>query len=152
MRQMEGQIKDMEAEPGMAKITDKLYMEKLELVEVKELIARYDYIIVHMISDLQYGPPMDVQIQWDELVELRVFDETEEIHVFGHELDSSGELRVIRIFEKGDGGDYLVKSYRMRNGKILKIKEYLTEDEDGQAEIVYTRPFAVTEEEEYGRV
>lgn len=45
-----------------------------------------------------------------------------------------------------------MKSYRMRNGKILKIKEYLTEDEDGQAEIVYTRPFAVTEEEEYGRV
>lgn len=135
-----------------AGITDKLFVKKIELKDVKEMTARCDYIIAHMISDLQYGPPMDVQIQWDELVELRAFNETEEIHVFVHESDSQGELRAVRIFEEEGGGDYIVRSYRMRNGKILKIKEYLAADEDGQAVVVYTRPFAVTKEAEYGRI
>lgn len=133
-------------------IKDNLYMEILELQEVKESAERYDHIIAHMISDLKYGPAADVQIQWDELVELRAFNETEEMHVFGQESDSSEELRAVRIFEEKGGGDYLVRSYRMRNGKILKVKEYLAADEDGQAVVVYTRPFAVTEEAEYGRI
>lgn len=133
-------------------ITEKLNMEEIELQKVKELAGQYDYIIAHMISELQYGAPADVQIQWDELVELRAFNKTEEIHVFEHEGESSGETRAVRIFETEGGGDCLVKSYRMRNGKILRVKEYLAADEDGQAVVIYTRPFAVTEEAEYGRV
>ncbi|MCI9490924.1 hypothetical protein AALC75_02805 [Lachnospiraceae bacterium 48-42] len=135
----------------MEQITEKLNMEEIEAEKAKEQIGRYDYIIAHMISDLQYGVPGDVQIQWDELVELRAFNRTEELHVFEHEWDSPGKLRAVRISETEGGGDCLVKSYRMRNGKILNIKEYLAADEDGQAVVVYTRPFAVTEEAEYGR-
>lgn len=133
-------------------ITEKLYMEEIEVQKVKELTDQYDYIIAHMISDLQYGAPGDVQIQWDELVEFRAFNRTEEIHVFEHECDSPEKIKAVRVFETEGGGDCLVKSYRMRNGKILKVKEYLAADEDGQAVVIYTRPFAVTEEAEYGRV
>lgn len=69
----------------MEQITEKLNMEEIEAEKAKEQIGRYDYIIAHMISDLQYGVPGDVQIQWDELVELRAFNRTEELHVFEHE-------------------------------------------------------------------
>ena len=42
----------------MEQITEKLNMEEIEAEKAKEQIGRYDYIIAHMISDLQgiYDP------------------------------------------------------------------------------------------------
>ncbi len=131
----------------MKQITKYLHMEKLDLSQAKEQTAKYDYVIAHMMSELQYGPAEEVQINWEELLELRAFDEEGELHVFG----SPEDLQAVRVCEVDRGGDYLVKSYRMRDQKILKVREYLAVDEDGQAVTVYTRPFAVTEDTEYGR-
>ena len=132
----------------MRQITDHLCMETLDLQQAKELAGGYDYVIAHMMSDLQYGPAGQVQIDWEELLELRAFNQEEELRVFG----SPEALQAVRIRELDGGGDHLVKAYPMRNRKILKVKEDLAADEDGQAVTVCVRPFAVMEDTAYGRV
>ena len=80
----------------MAQIVENLEVENLTMEEAKVSLGNYDFAIVHMISQMQYG-----------------------------EMDS------------------ILKSYLMRNGKKLVVKEYLQPDEDGQAVVKYTRPLSM---------
>lgn len=123
-------------------IAEGLFIETVDLEEAKVLVGKYDYIIAHMISELQFGIPEEVMINWEELQELHAFCLDGELHVFG----SPGELEAVRVNEEEGCREFLEKSYRMRNQKILKVREYLKADEDGQAVVVYTRPFVVVKE------
>ena len=46
-----------------------------EIPELKKRAAQYPYMIAHMYSDIQCGENVHDEINWDELVELRAFDE-----------------------------------------------------------------------------
>ena len=46
-----------------------------ERSELKEKAAQYPYVIAHMYSDILCGNCVHDGINWDELVELRAFDE-----------------------------------------------------------------------------
>ncbi len=129
-------------------ITKGLYMETIGLQQAREMAGGYGYLIAHMISSLQYGPAKEVSVDWEELLELWAFGQKEALHVY----QSSEGLWAVRLCEEGDGGDYLVKSYATRDHKVLQAKEYLAPDVDGQAVTVCTRPFAVIEEAEYGKI
>lgn len=72
-------------------------------------------------------------------MELRAFHISEELHVF---FDGESQ-KAVRILEADGEKDEIVKVYPMKNGKFLRVKEYLAPDEDGQAVVVCTRPFAV---------
>lgn len=128
-------------------IADHLYGEKTDLEEARDLAGEYDYVIAHMISELQFGTPDQVNINWDELTELHAFGEKGELHVFG----APGDLQAVKITEEEGCREFLEKRYLMRNHSVLKVREYLSADEDGQAQVVYTRPFAVVKEVRDGR-
>ncbi len=121
-------------------IADHLYMEKTDLEEAKGRVAGYGYVIAHMISQLEFGTPDEVRINWEELIELHAFGPQGELHVFG----GPGELEAVTVREEENCQEFLEKSYLMRDHRVLKVREYLAADEDGQAVVVYTRPFAVS--------
>ena len=123
----------------MDKITDKLQLEEITLEKAQEIFQKMDYAIVHMISDMEMGNPLELNVNWDELVELHAFTEEEELHVF----QAEDERTALYIIDQGEEDNTLIKEYELRNGQILSVKEYLQPDEDGQAVTVYIRPFAV---------
>ncbi len=123
-------------------IADHLYMEKVDLNQAKTMVDRYDYVMAHMISQLRFGTPDQVDINWEELPELHAFDLKGELHVF----EMQGELEAVKVEEEEGCTEFLEKSYLMRNQSILKVREYLAADDDGQATGVYTRPAAVVKE------
>lgn len=120
----------------MVQIVENLEMENLMLEEARESLKKYDFAIVHMISEMQYGQMSSVTVNWEELLELRAFKEREELHIF----ERNGERTAVHITETGEVEDSILKYYLMRNGKKLAVKEYLQPDEDGQAVVRYTRP------------
>lgn len=124
------------------RIADHLYMKRIDLEEARNQVGGYDYVIAHMISELQYGIPGQVNINWGELVEMHAFGLNGELHVFG----APGELEAVKVEEETGCQEFLDTCYRMRDQSILKVREYLAADEDGQAVVVYARPFAVVKE------
>lgn len=116
-----------------------------ELPELEKKAAQYPYVIAHMYSGILCGDSVHEKINWSELVELRAFDEKGELHVY----EQNGGLKAVEILEIEDcKEDTVVKRYAVR-GVVsnsakpcyLAVKEYLEADEDGQAVVVYTRPF-----------
>lgn len=115
-----------------------LTFEKLTIEKAKKKISDYDFVIAHMISELQYGRTEDVTVNWEELLELRAFSATEELRVWS----DGSEHKAQCCKETGTAPDDTLEfTYAMRNGKKLAVKEYLEPDEDGQVVVVYTRPF-----------
>ncbi|SCJ09777.1 CRISPR-associated protein [uncultured Clostridium sp.] len=118
-----------------------------EIPELKKRAAQYPYMIAHMYSDIQCGENVHDEINWDELVELRAFDEKGELHIY----EQNGGLKAVEITETEDcKEDTVVKYYPVRKAVcasakrcVLAVKEYLEDDEDGQAVVVYTRPFGL---------
>ena len=58
-----------------------------ERSELKEKAAQYPYVIAHMYSDILCGNCVHDGINWDELVELRAFDEKGELQEFTEKYD-----------------------------------------------------------------
>ena len=116
-----------------------------EYSELKKEITRYPYLIAHMYSDILCGEGLQDKVNWDELVELRAFGENGELHIF----EQNGAFKALEIQEKEScEADIVEKYYVVRKaicsmGKrcLLAVREYLEPDEDGQAVVVYTRPF-----------
>lgn len=113
--------------------------------QLEKKAAQYPYVIAHMYSDILCGDGVHERINWDELVELRAFGEKGELHVY----EQNGGLKAVEILETEDSReDTVVKRYAVRGAVsnlvrpcYLVVKEYLEADEDGQAVVVYTRPF-----------
>lgn len=118
-----------------------------DLSELKKKAAQYPYVIAHMYSDIQCGEGVHEKINWNELVELRAFDKTGELHLY----EQNGTFKAMEIIETEDcKEDTVVKYYPIRKvlctsakHSMLAVKEYLEADEDGQAVVVYTRPFGL---------
>ena len=118
-----------------------------DLPELKKIAEKYPYVIAHMYSDIQCGEQVHDKINWKELVELRAFDEKGELHVY----EQNGGLKAVEVIETEDcREDTVIKYYPVRKAVcasekpcVLAVKEYLEADEDGQAVVVYTRPFGL---------
>lgn len=91
---------------------------------------------VRCLSRVTLGPaPADIDPE--ELIEARFFNEKEEIRLFR----AGGELRAVRLMEQPEDS-VLVKSYRIKNpafGEYITVRCGLEADEDGQVGIVSTR-------------
>lgn len=118
-----------------------------DLSELEKKAAQYPCVIAHMYSGILCGDSVHENINWDELVELRAFDEKGELHVY----QQGSGLKAVEMIETDDcKEDTVVKYYPVRKAvcasaqkRFLGVKEYLEADEDGQAVVVYTRPFGL---------
>src|SRR5690554_6339853 len=118
-----------------------------EALDLKALSARgFQYGLLYSYDGVQLDKIENIQLNRDKLVEVRFFNNLEEIHVFkrdGFEGVLFTEEEEDEVVEEthlliGSGQDN-------RFGKALLIKNYVDYDEDGQAFIAYTRPYAVKE-------
>lgn len=117
-----------------------LTIQNITLEEAKQRLPEYTYGIVHMFSELQYDTMDKISVNWDELLELRAFSEQGELHVYE---GSNGMMAQCCTETQEDTLDVNIIRYMMKNDKTLAVKEYLGPDEDGQAVVRYTRPFAM---------
>lgn len=124
----------------MSEKTERIMFRKISVDEAKQRFAEYSFCIVYMMSELQYGKTEEVTVNWDELLELRAFSEKAELRIF----QGNGGMEAQCCVETQDiVENVIILEYNMKNGKKLAVKEYLEPDEDGQAVVKYTRPFAM---------
>lgn len=120
--------------------------------EAESVYGNYDYALIYYLSEVYLGKikkdNSDIKIDWDECIEARFFSEKGELHIFRD--DESGEIKFVVIEDTNDSDyDTVIKKYAITpkfkfndNGMkldVIKVKEYISYDEDGQAYVVHTR-------------
>lgn len=108
--------------------------------EVNERISRYEYALIHMISEQIFSRVGELpDINWTQCLEARFFSRKGEMHIF----DADGEQKAVVIEDEGEGfvleREYELARPYTRLGKYLVVQEYLGYDEDGQIMIELTR-------------
>lgn len=94
------------------------------------------YALIRSLSSVTLGET-PAQIDAGELVEARLFSETEEIRLF----QQNGVLTAVSLCQE-PGDNYWEKTYRVENpefGKQVTLRHTLDVDEDGQTYISVTR-------------
>lgn len=123
--------------------------ERISIDDVKGKIlsGNYTFALINYISEMVLTDKLDaVSIDWNEIVEARFFSEKNEIHIF----EDDDEMIAVYSQDGDENNDYLIKKLPiMKRGGLSKIgkklvaKQYLAYDEDGQAEIKFTRLIGV---------
>ncbi len=121
-----------ENEFSMDNIIKKEYLIKMGLKQA--IIYNYDSVISRNIED--------INIDLNNIIESRFFNEDMEIRIFNDEDGLRGN-----IFIEKDVADYISEEYILYNrygdknyANALKVKKYMDYDEDKQAYIYYTKP------------
>lgn len=115
-------------------------IKKWEFEDARMQIQDYEFALIYMISELKFTKVEDLsEVNWKECVEARFFSEDKELHFF----HADGEWKIVQVSDK-DERDTIIKKYEMANkfrnlGKNVLVKEYITYDKDGQANVTLTR-------------
>ncbi len=121
-------------------------IQKIEPEDMFERIADHTYALVYMISEILLCRTSELpEIDWEECIEARFFDNDKELHIF----EKDGRMQAVEITEE-DGSDCLVRKYQLAKrftdaGDLLCVHEYLDYDEDGQAVVGLTRLAGIEE-------
>ena len=100
----------------------------------------YDYALLYYSDGIRMIPAGKLlEDDWDGCMEARAFKKTGEIHFL-----FDGEMKAIKVSDSGSD-DMITKEYYLAGKfcidgkKIVRVKEYLGSDEDGQSRIILTR-------------
>lgn len=115
-------------------------VEKMDVESALKEIFMYEYALIYGMSRIVLCKAGELeQVNWDECLEARFFDDTKELHLFEQE----GRMCAVKVVGTMDE-DCLMKKYMLQEkyaalGKYLCVCEHLSCDEDGQAFVVLTR-------------
>lgn len=115
-------------------------IEKTDFEEALRHAAEYDLALIYEIGGIRLCDTRSLPgTDWTECQEARFFAEDRELHLY----EQDGEMTALEIYDDGDDNT-IVKRYKLDQrfrqvGKILRVKEYIKYDEDGQAFIALTR-------------
>lgn len=115
-------------------------IHKLAGDSYKEKISEYKYALVYMISEMILCPVKELtEPDWTECQEARFFSDTGEMHIF----EGENGMEAVEVLDT-DTDNILVKTYKINAkfsnvGERILVQEYLTYDEDGQADVALTR-------------
>lgn len=126
-----------------------------QVQEALDMVQNYKYALLYRFSDVYLCDACDVKKDdWQECYEARIFSEDAELHFIFEE-----DIRAILVEDIASNaashaaahvneGEILISDYKL-NGKytrnlkdkkqILRVQQYLKEDEDGQMYIWLTR-------------
>ena len=124
-------------------------VDRIEMDFVENQWKSYQYALLYMISELIFRKTREIErIDWEECQEAYFFDETGQIHVFPKEEGTLGAVR----FTEPSKANIVEHRYPLANrfaeGKtpqLLKTREYLEQDTDGQVVVAYTRLVSIEE-------
>lgn len=94
----------------------------------------FQYIWLQEYGRVELSSVGDVNINYDRLIEARVFNSEKELHIY----DDDGIHAVETTFEEGDDCFEEKQILRGRFGKEITLRHYVGYDEDGQAYIEHT--------------
>ncbi len=114
-------------------------IEYLNLEQAKTLSKNYNFGLVYMLSELKVFKNSIPNVDWEQVIEARFFDENSEIHIFNY----NDEMKAVLVKDTNNNDFILTKYELAKNFKnianTLVVKQYLDYDEDGQAFIKLTR-------------
>ncbi len=93
----------------------------------RELEKGFDYALIYKLSSVSLLSRYEITETDEEVTEARFFDEKRELRFF----DYNGEKRWALI--EDEGNEITEEKEERFKGNTLKIKEYISFDEDGQA-------------------
>ena len=115
-------------------------IKRMSTEEARPHIPDYEYALIYLISEIILTKTDCIsEINSEECTEARFFSEEKELHFFRRD----GQMQAVEVRDK-DEKDEIVKTYDLANksqaaGKIIKVKQYIDYDKDGQANIALTR-------------
>ena len=115
--------------------------------EAKSSYKDYEYALIYSLSKVYFGKVKDsdnyIEIDWDECIEARFFSEAAELNMYRDDEDE--EIKAVVIKDNKDACyDVVIKKYdiatKFKNAGVkIKVKEYISYDEDGQAIVAHKR-------------
>ncbi len=115
-------------------------VERMDMESALKEIFVYEYALVYGMSRIVFCKTGELgQVNWDECLEARFFDNTKEMHLY----EQDGRMCAVKVVGTMDE-NCLMKKYVLQDkysvlGKYLCVCEHLDYDEDGQAFVVFTR-------------
>ena len=114
---------------------------KIEFEMAKAKSSEYEYVFLRELSRLHMGVN-NIDINWDEVIEARFFDEASELRFFRY----GKELKAVLIEDGGgeEGIDFKTSKeisllHDGRFGKSIIVREYFDYDPDGQIFVTASR-------------
>lgn len=119
-------------------------IEKIdELINREELLKmNFKQYIIYNYDSVEYGDIEDSNINLNNIMEARFFDETGEIVIRREEDKFIGNI----VYDNDDENSYISDEFLIYDKcnesqyTKLKVKKYIDYDEDGQAYIKYVKP------------
>ncbi len=115
-------------------------VRQIDPAEISGRIKDYEYGLIYRISDVLLEKT-DALLGMDpeEFLEARFFSKEEEMHVFRR----NGKLQAVLV-DDGAFSDSIDRVYFLgggfrKTGERLRVRQYLSQDEDGQTYIALTR-------------
>lgn len=116
-------------------------IDEINLDKVPECAREYPYALVYLVNRILFGKAQEVlgEIEWGDCLEARFFGEERELHLF----DTEGGKKALVVSDV-EGGESISHEYELDKkyssaGKLLRVKKYLKQDEDGQFFVALTR-------------
>lgn len=103
----------------------------------------YKWGIIYNFHKVEIGIVEDLEIDKDTLLQARLFNEYKEVNI----LRDGFKFNVYFLEEDEDEfikESHLINESKFNNYKEIKLKKYISYDEDGQAFISYIRPYELT--------
>lgn len=114
----------------------------ISLNDAKEQGQLLKWVLVRQLSSIAMGEVSKKTIDWDEVTEVRFFDDKKEIRIF----ERDGELSAAVIADSAgdvDGVDFRDRTISLEHkeafGEEITVREYFDYDEDGQIFVAATR-------------
>lgn len=120
------------------------FFETITREQAIDGIKKYKYALIYMISEQIFDNADNIDnLNWDECLEARFFDQQGEIHIFKTE----GELKAVEtknaITMSSNIYSIEISDKYSNIGKTLSVMQYLDQDSDGQVFVVGTRLYNV---------
>ncbi|QNU68459.1 hypothetical protein EHE19_008700 [Ruminiclostridium herbifermentans] len=99
--------------------------------------SKLKYVWYQQLDKMDIGEVENQKIDFSQLLEARIFNEDEELHIYQYE----DRLRVfVKRKEEQDKDKYIEETQILRSkyGKEIKLRHYIGQDDDGQAFIKMT--------------
>jgi hypothetical protein len=100
------------------------------------------WALVRQLSSFQMGKTEALSIDWDEVTEVRFFDESKEIRLF----ERNGELSAAIVSDSEEDTENVTfrdvqkkLEHKGQFGSAVTIREYFAYDEDGQLYLAASR-------------
>lgn len=115
-------------------------VERIDMNEALKDISAYEYALIYGMSRIVFCKIEELsQINWDECLEARLFDNTKELHIYEQDNRRCAVKITGMIDENCLMKKYVLQDYYFGKGKYLCVCGHLGYDEDGQAFVALTR-------------